>query len=60
MTDSTLLPVALEWAAHDVINENARWWLAWSFDPQFLLPLALLAFWLIRPRELAGDRGNRE
>lgn len=46
--DPSLLPAALRWAAHDVISENARWWLAWSFDPQFLLPLALLAFWYAR------------
>ena len=48
MADTSLLPPALEWAAHDVISENADWWLAWSFDPQFLLPLALVAFWYAR------------
>ena len=48
MADSSLLPAALEWASHDVINEGADWWRAWNFDPQFLLPVALLGFWYAR------------
>jgi len=48
MAYPSIVPTALEWASHDVINENTDWWRAWSFDPQFLLPLALLAFWYAR------------
>lgn len=48
MAIPSLLPVAREWASHDVIAHGADWWLAWSFDPQFLLPVALLAFWYAR------------
>lgn len=48
MAYPSIVPAALEWASHDVINENTDWWLAWSFDPQFLLPVALFAFWYAR------------
>lgn len=50
MASPSLLPAVLEWASHDVIDEGTHWWLAWSFDPQFLLPLGLLAFWYARGR----------
>ena len=35
-------------------------WSAAFLAVAVLMLLALLAFWIIRPRELAGDRGNRE
>ena len=48
MTYSLPTRVLPEWASHDVIAHGTDWWLAWSFDPQFLLPLALLAVWYAR------------
>lgn len=48
MVDLARLPAVLEWPSHDVINEGTDWWRAWSVDPQFLLPLALLGFWYAR------------
>ena len=35
-------------------------WAAAFLAVAALMLLALVAFWLIRPRELAGDRGERE
>ncbi|MGE3960790.1 MAG: cytochrome c oxidase assembly protein [Dehalococcoidia bacterium] len=35
-------PTALP--AHDVIGEGSEWWMAWNFDVQYLIPLALLAY----------------
>ncbi len=45
MVNPSLIPAAPEWASHNVIAHGADWWLAWSFDLQFLLPVALVAFW---------------
>src|SRR5690606_33317129 len=35
-------PVALP--SHDVIAEGADWWMAWNFDVQYLIPVAVLGF----------------
>lgn len=47
MTIPSLLPTAPTLPAHDVISEGP-WWLAWNFDPQLLIPIALLAFFYMR------------
>src|SRR5690606_37586546 len=30
--------------SHDVIGEGADWWTAWNFDPQYLIPVALMGY----------------
>ncbi len=34
--------------SHDVIDEGADWWTAWNFDLEYLIPVALLAFFYAR------------
>ncbi len=48
MASPDFAPTGFEWAAHDVINESARWWTAWNFDPLLLIPIALVGFWYAR------------
>lgn len=44
---------------HDVIGPEQAWWTAWNFDPQYLIPVALMGFlyargllrWTERTRE---------
>lgn len=47
MTLPGVVPTAPSLPAHDVISEGP-WWLAWNFDPHFLVPLALFAFLYVR------------
>ncbi|TAJ18528.1 MAG: cytochrome c oxidase assembly protein [Dehalococcoidia bacterium] len=55
----TAFPTSLPaWAPHDVINESTRWWLAWNFDLQFLIPLALVGYWYARGLRRWPDRSR--